>query len=204
MNRRIKLEIELDVSVEEPEDMESISNDTGLFHEQLIVESLAATVFSAVTDRVQHGDLAEAAGHDITSLVAVNVLKVSPRSPAEVSAKQAEQLGYPHYNNCPHLLVDVPDGGYTLACRTSEGYRVSVCFVPYRTGGPPQCVDIEQHHGDPAQQIPNGEYLLSVQDVRVFGPGPDRYAYRRDERSADRKESPTKVCLILHTIHEGD
>ena len=55
----------------------------------------------------------------------------------------AESIGFAIFNHVPTLPVDIPDGGFTISAKTSEGLRVTFYFGPYRTGGPPRFIDIE-------------------------------------------------------------
>lgn len=60
-------------------------------------------------------------------------------------AGQAENLGFATFNGVPHLCVDVPDGGFTISAKTTQGKRVTFAFMPYEDDGAPQCVDIQYH-----------------------------------------------------------
>lgn len=58
---------------------------------------------------------------------------------------EAKADGYATFNPCPTVAIEVPDGQTTFSFRTSEGKRLTVCFLPYMSGGAPQCVDIAYH-----------------------------------------------------------
>jgi len=72
-----------------------------------------------------------------------NVVPFPPVVPADAVA-----AGYAEFNRNPHLCVDVPDGGFTITAKTTEGKRITFAFQPYKNGGPPQCVDIQYHDGE--------------------------------------------------------
>lgn len=94
-------------------------------------------------------------------------------SPDDVEAGRVQALGFAKFNRCPHLCLEIPDGGLTVSCRTSEGHTVTFAFCPYKSGGPPQCVDIQRH--DAAETVPNGDRAVPVQRVICRGIGPVRY-----------------------------
>jgi hypothetical protein len=86
------------------------------------------------------------------------------------TAAEAVADGYAEFNRNPHLAVDVPDGGFTITCKTSEGKRVTFAFQPYTTGGPPQCVDVAYHDGEKALNC--NRDMTPVFDVIGFGSTP--------------------------------
>ena len=75
-----------------------------------------------------------------------NTLNVVPFPP--VVPADAVSAGYAEFNRNPHLCVDVPDGGFTITAKTSEGKRITFAFQPYKSGGAPQCVDVQYHDGE--------------------------------------------------------
>ena len=87
--------------------------------------------------------------------------------------------GFAQFNRCTHHCIEIPDGMTTLSCRTSDGRKVTFCFLPYKDGEPPQCVDIEHHHGNPERQRLNGDIPLNEQRVILFGP-PQLNEHRND------------------------
>jgi hypothetical protein len=92
----------------------------------------------------------------------------------EVSAAEAHAGPYARFNDNPHLLVDVPDGGYTISARTRENELITFAFQPYMTGGPPRCVDVQ--HQSAQLRTTNGMDEnhgedLPLQSVIVMGPG---------------------------------
>jgi hypothetical protein len=52
-------------------------------------------------------------------------------------AADATAIGFAQFNDVPHKVIDIPDGGFTLTTKTSDGNRVTFYFGPYETGGPP-------------------------------------------------------------------
>jgi hypothetical protein len=107
---------------------------------------------------------------------------------AEHVGDAVEAAGYAHFNRVPHLCVDVPDGGFTITAKTSEGKRVTFSFMPYKIGGPPQTVDVVYHDAGtiwPGATAPTFE-------VAVLGKGPTLYASR-----AAGAQRPTLVAVLL-------
>ncbi|MFW2854085.1 hypothetical protein ACM61V_19625 [Sphingomonas sp. TX0543] len=62
-----------------------------------------------------------------------------------MSQAEAVALGFAGFNDVPHKPIDVPDGEYTITARTSDGRRVTFCFLPDRERSPAGFVDIQYH-----------------------------------------------------------
>jgi hypothetical protein len=90
----------------------------------------------------------------------LNVVPFPPVIPADAVA-----AGYAEFNRNPTLCIDIPDGGFTLSAKTSEGKRITFAFQPYVTGGPPKCVDIQYHDSG----LPLGRNGSPLFDVLLFG-----------------------------------
>jgi hypothetical protein len=86
------------------------------------------------------------------------------------TAKMAGEEGYAEFNGNPHLAVDIPDGGFTITAKTTEGKRITFAFLPYKTGGPAQAVDVCYHDGDKALNCNRKE--VPVFNVIGFGSKP--------------------------------
>lgn len=71
-----------------------------------------------------------------------------------MTGEDAETVGFAKFNGVPHLPIDIPDGGFTITAKTSEGRRLTLYFGPHRTGGPPKFVDVQFH--DRGSTIPDG------------------------------------------------
>jgi hypothetical protein len=67
--------------------------------------------------------------------------------------------GFAGYNDVPHKPIDVPDGAFTITAKTSEGRRVTFCFLRSTYGGPPRFIDIQFH--DRGTTIPNADNGVS-------------------------------------------
>mgnify|MGYP005987797561 CR=1 FL=1 len=57
----------------------------------------------------------------------------------------AVSLGFAGFNDVPHKPIDIPDGAFTLTAKTSEGRRVTFCFMGKTYDGPARFVDIQFH-----------------------------------------------------------
>ena len=102
----------------------------------------------------------------------------------------AKRRGFAVFNGGRHLCVDVPDGSFTLSCRTSEGRRITFAFLPYEENGPPQAVDIQYH--DSPVLIEHDDTVLPAQSFIGFGPK------RGDVRYSRHSTKPcTLLCVIL-------
>ena len=115
-----------------------------------------------------------------------NVVPFPPVIPADAVA-----TGYAEFNRNPHLCVDIPDGGFTISAKTSEGKRITFAFQPYVTGGPAQCVDIQYHDAD----FPLGRNGAPRFDALLFG-----------EKDYDTRKNtkPGIVCILMDTKKENN
>ena len=110
--------------------------------------------------------------------------------------KDAVAEGYAEFNRNPTLTVDIPDGGFTISARTSEGKRVTFAFQPYRHGGPPQCVDVAYHDNGtfrldrPDDKIPTFNIVVFGQTAHGRG-----HSDQLDTRKAEFK--PGIVCVLM-------
>ena len=103
------------------------------------------------------------------------------------------------------LAVDIPDGGFTITAKTSEGKRITFAFQPYTNGGPPQCVDVCYHDGDKALNC-NSE-MLPVFDVIGFGSSPSKegklggrhhdFDTRRMSKEAGESRKIGILCVLM-------
>lgn len=91
-----------------------------------------------------------------------------PFEPVVSHADQVEKRGFAQFNGGPHLCVEVPDGTSTITCRTRDGRLITFSFVPYKTDGPPECVDIRNFHKHGKIEL-NGDLELPCQHFIVFG-----------------------------------
>lgn len=108
---------------------------------------------------------------------------------------EAVAQGYAKFNNGPHLCVDIPNGGFTISARTSEGKLITFAFCPYADNGPPQCVDVQCQ--TPERTVMNGDFVCPVQRVICFTTGRDTF------RSTVNDEKPTTLVTVI-LQHEKD
>jgi hypothetical protein len=86
------------------------------------------------------------------------------RDPKAIKAR-----GFAHFNHFPHLMVEVPDGGFTISAKTSSGKRVTFAFCPYEKGGEAGAVDVVYH--DSGKTVNNMEEDLPIFKAINFGMG---------------------------------
>ena len=111
-----------------------------------------------------------------------------------VTPSDAVAAGYAEFNYQPHLCIDVPDGGFTITTRTSEGKRVTFAFQPYKSGGAPQCVDITFHDNGTTRF--NGNRELPTFDAILFGQtDAPAVPFQYDSRKQPFK--PGIVCVLM-------
>ena len=110
-----------------------------------------------------------------------------------MTSADAENVGFAIFNHVPTLPIDIPDGGFTVSAKTSEGLRVTFYFGPYRTGGPPRCIDICYH--DASMTVPDGGGSpVPVFDMfTIAEEGRHPYASRK----SDVSEKPSIAVVLL-------
>lgn len=107
----------------------------------------------------------------------------------------AESIGFAIFNHVPTLPIDIPDGGFTISAKTSEGLRVTFYFGPYRTGGPPRFIDIQ--YQDSGMAVPGGDVSpVPVFDMLTIA---EKGIHRYDSRKADISEKPSIAVVLLET-----
>lgn len=117
-----------------------------------------------------------------------------------VTGDDAEKAGYAQFNKNPHLCIDIPDGGFTISTKTSEGKRVTIAFQPYTHGGSPQCVDIQYHDGDQALNCNSEPHPIF--DAIGFGSqpfAPKQFGFdtRRQTKEAGENRKVSIVCVLM-------
>ena len=110
-----------------------------------------------------------------------------------MTATDAQGRGFARFNDVPTLPVDVPDGGFTISAKTSEGRRLTIYFAPYETGGPPRFVDIQYH--DNGTTIANADGGRSPTfDLIAIGRGGH---FVTDTRTLDEADKPSILCVFM-------
>lgn len=117
-----------------------------------------------------------------------------------MTARDAQAIGFAAFNAVPTLPIDLPDGGFTLSAKASEGRRITFYFGPYVTGGPARFVDIQYHDAAATVQDARGA-PAPVFDIFTIGHG-DRRAY--DSRSDETIGKPSIVVILLSGPADDD
>jgi Fe-S-cluster-containing dehydrogenase component len=97
-----------------------------------------------------------------------------------VDHKEVEVHGFARFNKQPHLLVDVPNGNFTITCRTSNGKKITFAFQAYEENGAPACVDV-CHHTSP-KAVMNGDHRCPLQEVLCFSAGYNAFVSKLDDQ----------------------
>jgi hypothetical protein len=116
--------------------------------------------------------------------------------PELLSVNDAKKKGFATYNGCQHLCLEIPDGMTTISARTSEGKKITFSFLPYKTDGPPQCVDIEHQTTTTfrTEASLNGHpWKLNNQSVILFG-------YQKKDIKIRPNDNYSKTCVLLHEL----
>ena len=113
-----------------------------------------------------------------------------------MTAADAASLGFAAFNNCPHQTIDIPDGGFTLTTRSSDGKRTTFYFGVSKRGGPPTFIDVQYH--DSGATIPNADCGRSpVFDMLTIGQG-GAQAY--DSRKSPSDAKPSIAVILLEPV----
>ncbi|EJU09188.1 hypothetical protein LH128_30234, partial [Sphingomonas sp. LH128] len=110
-----------------------------------------------------------------------------------MSQAEAVALGFAGFNDVPHKPIDVPDGEYTITARTSDGRRVTFCFLPDRERSPAGFVDIQYHDAGTKCANANGGHSPTF---NAFGIGRDG-RHILDSRPLDEADRPSILVLML-------
>lgn len=100
---------------------------------------------------------------------------------------EAKAEGYATFNHCTHECIDVKDGISTYSFRTSEGKRLTISFLPYTNGGPPQCTDIAYHDSGVDVMTKSREPMPAMHTILWTG----------DREHDTRKTAPVAFATIL-------
>lgn len=115
-----------------------------------------------------------------------------------MTADDAASIGYRRFNRCPHLTVDIPDGGFTLTTKTSDGKRTTFYFGVSIEGGPATFIDIQYH--DAGTQVPNADNGTSpVFDMLTIARN-DHRPFDSRKLPVDRK--PSIAVVLLEPVKE--
>ncbi|QNE07809.1 hypothetical protein [Croceicoccus marinus] len=114
-------------------------------------------------------------------------------------AADAEAIGFARFNDVPHKVFDIPDGGFTLSTRTSDGNRVTFFFCRSKHDGPPGIIDIQFH--DRGSTIPdaNGGRAPTFDSLAITKGG----AHVVDSRPLPKVRKPSILVLLLDRIDDG-
>ncbi|MGB3931755.1 MAG: hypothetical protein WBL20_22660 [Sphingobium sp.] len=116
-----------------------------------------------------------------------------------MTGSDAQAIGFAAFNAVPTLPIDIPDGGFTLSAKTSEGRRITLYFGPYVTGGPGRFVDIQYHDGP---TVPDARGApAAVFDMFTIGHG-DARAY--DSRPEEVIAKPSIAVILLSGPNDDD
>lgn len=118
------------------------------------------------------------------------------------TAAAAQAKGFATFNEGPHLLVNLPDGNFTLTTRDSLGRRVTISFANYGEGAP-QFADIVYHDAG-GETINNGSTDLPTFDIMGLNPKGTPFDTRRPfpeghPRAGQQPARPTVAVLLMET-----
>jgi hypothetical protein len=117
-----------------------------------------------------------------------------------MTSMDAESIGFAIFNHVPTLPIDIPDGGFTITAKTSEGRRVTFYFGPNRTGGPPRFIDIQFH--DAGMTVPDGggDPAPVFDMLTIAEKGRQPY----DSRKSEPSDKPSIAVILLEQPGDTD
>ena len=107
--------------------------------------------------------------------------------------------GFAAFNQGNHVTIEIPDGQTTYSFRTTEGKRLTVCFLPYRDGEAPQCADIAYNGTEAAPtKDANGH-----QAFELLAFGKLKSGSRGDQFDTRKQPHPANIaCVLMEDIKE--
>lgn len=108
--------------------------------------------------------------------------------------------GFERFNLCPTLCVDVPNGGFTLSCRTEDGKQVTFHFGVYQKDGTPQFLDIQYHNNGTSWD--NGGRKVSTFDAIMFGGGNTLHDTRKNKTGPSEGKAAI-ICVLMEDKEEA-
>jgi len=106
----------------------------------------------------------------------------------------ATAAGYASFNQGNHVAIDVPDGQTTYSFRTTDGKRLTVCFLPTKAQNEaPGCVDVAYHGTEAAPTKDDRNHQAF--EVLLFGKRDS--GSLGDQFDSRRHPHPTNIVAIL-------
>lgn len=117
-----------------------------------------------------------------------------------MSKADAKAIGFAGYNDVAHKPIDIPDGYFTITAKTSEGRRVTFCFMPETCDGPSRFVDIQFHDRRTTVADADGGQQPTFDTFGIAKGG----KHIIDSRKLDEAEKPSILVVLLDTKAETD
>lgn len=117
-------------------------------------------------------------------------------NPPELTPAQAEAAGFRTFNECPHIAINIPDGGCTITTRDHAGKAVTFHFGVYREGGPPTFIDA-QFHDSGSTVLDKAGKPAPIFDMLTISKGG---AHHFDSRHLPHDKCPSIVCILLEPL----
>lgn len=112
-----------------------------------------------------------------------------------MTALDAEAIGFKRFNDCPHLAIDIPDGGFTLTTKSSDGKPTTFYIGVSRTEGPATFVDIQYHDAGATIANANGGRSPVFNMLTIGRGGTQAY----DSRKSAIEAKPSIAVILLET-----
>lgn len=109
-----------------------------------------------------------------------------------MSLTDAVSLGFAGYKDV-HKPIDVPDGAFTIAAKTTDGRRVSFCFLSDSNDGPARFVAIKFH--DRGTTITNTRNVVSPTFDAFALTSEGRHVI--DSRTLEEAQKPSILVLLM-------
>jgi hypothetical protein len=110
-----------------------------------------------------------------------------------MSLTDAVSLGVAGYKDVPHKPIDVPDGAFTIATKTTDGRRVSFCFLSDSYDGPARFVVIRFHDRGTTIANPNNVVSPTFNAFALTSDGRDVM----DSRPLEEAQKPSILVLLM-------
>ncbi len=110
-----------------------------------------------------------------------------------MTAGDAASIGFATYGPVPTLPIDIPDGGFTVSMKTSQGKRLTIFFGIYDPDGTPQYADLRYHDSGATVPDARGEPTPAF-DCFTISQGGRQLFDSRQLRDADK---PSQLVILM-------
>lgn len=118
------------------------------------------------------------------------------QNPPQLTPAQAQAAGFRTFGDCPHMAINIPNGGCTITTRDHAGRAVTFHFGTYQEGGLPSFLDIQYHDSGSTVMDASGK-PAPIFDMLTISKGG---AHHFDSRNLPHDRRPSIACILLEPL----